>query len=55
VLKVVEIMRALERAWEAGSLPGKQCCEFNAALRALQQLLEQQSATHAPAHLRLVC
>jgi hypothetical protein len=53
-MDVVTILRELERVWEAGSLPGRQAAEFNAALRSLQQLLEQQSATHAPAHLRLV-
>jgi hypothetical protein len=49
------IMRALERAWEAGSLPGRQSCEHNAALRELWRLLQQQPAARAPAHLRLVC
>jgi hypothetical protein len=53
-MDVGTILRELERAWEAGSLPGRQRAEFNAALRELWRLLEQQPAARAPAHLRLV-
>jgi hypothetical protein len=35
------ILRELERAWEAGSLPGKQSCEQNAALRELRRQLDR--------------
>jgi hypothetical protein len=56
-MDVTKILRELERAWEAGSLPGRQTAEHNAALRGLWQLLQiqQQPAAGAPAHLRLVC
>jgi hypothetical protein len=50
-----EFIHTLERTWEAGSLPGRQAAEFNAALRELWRLLQQQPTARAPAHLRLVC
>jgi hypothetical protein len=53
-MDVVTILRELERAWEAGSLPGRQTAEFNAALRELWQLQQQQPTARAPARLRLV-
>jgi hypothetical protein len=46
-LQVAEVMRELERAWEAGSLPGRQAADHNAAQRELHRLLdrERQPAT----------
>jgi hypothetical protein len=41
-MEVVTIMRELERIWEAGSLPGRQAAEFNAALRQLRRDLAQE-------------
>jgi hypothetical protein len=54
MVDVAVILHELERVWEAGSLPGKQSCEHNAALRELWRELQQQPITPAPAHLRLV-
>ena len=48
-MKIDEVMRELERAREAGSLPGRQSCEHNAALRELWRLLQQQPAARVPA------
>ena len=36
-MDVTTILHELERACEAGSLPGRQSCEHNAALRELQR------------------
>jgi hypothetical protein len=40
-MDVVTILRELEQAWEAGSLPGRQSCAHNAALRELHRLLDR--------------
>jgi hypothetical protein len=48
------IVRELERAWEAASLPGRQVAEFNAALRELWRLVQQQPAAHEPLRLRVI-
>ena len=54
-LQTDEILRALERAWEAGALPGKQSCENNAAWRQLWRELQLPPAGDAAAPLlRLV-
>jgi len=54
-MKIDEVMRELECAWEAGSLPGKQSCEHNVALRALWQAMQRRhSATRAAPLLELV-
>ena len=42
--RIDEILYELERTWEAGSLPGRQACEFNAALRELHRLQQQEPA-----------
>jgi hypothetical protein len=49
-----EIMRALERAWEAGALPGRQAAEHNAALRELHRLLDRHCRARERQPLRLV-
>jgi hypothetical protein len=41
-MKIDEVLYELERVWEAGSLPGRQAAEFNAALRALWRDLAQE-------------
>jgi hypothetical protein len=51
-MKIDEVLYELERAWEAGSLPGRQVAEFNAALRELWRLVQQEQPA---ARLRLVC
>jgi hypothetical protein len=40
-MDVAKILYELERAWEAGSLPGRQSCEHNAALREFHRLLDR--------------
>jgi len=49
--QVDEIMRALERAWETSSLPGRQSCERSAAWRQLWHELQQPPASDAAAPL----
>jgi len=39
MVDVIAILHELERAWEAGSLPGRQSAELNSALRELHRLL----------------
>jgi hypothetical protein len=53
-MDTTKILYELERAWEAGALPGRQTAEQNAAWRQLWRSLQQPSTTCAPAHLRLV-
>ena len=53
-MEIDEILRELESAWEAGSLPGRQMAEFNAAWRGMWQALQQRPATRAPVRLRPV-
>jgi hypothetical protein len=49
-MQIDQVLYELERAWEAGSLPGRQAAEFNAALRALWQgVRQQQPTTRVPA------
>src|SRR5262249_25059439 len=47
-MDLITILRELERAWEAGSLPGRQTAERNAALRELLWPLQQQPTTRSP-------
>ena len=54
MLKVDETLRELERTWEAGSLPGRQQAELNAALRELWQDLQRQPTVRAPVRLRVI-
>jgi hypothetical protein len=44
MLKVDETLRKLERAWEAGGLPGRQNCEHDAAWRQLWRELQRPPA-----------
>jgi hypothetical protein len=53
MLKVDETCE-LERTWEAGSLPGRQTAEFNAALRELHRLLDRDGRARERQPLRLV-
>jgi hypothetical protein len=53
-MKTDEILLALERCWEAGSLPGRQAAEGDSVLRELWRLVQIQQQTTAPARLRLV-
>ena len=51
-MKIDEVMRELERAWQH-ALPGRQSCERDAVLRELHRL-QQQPPMREPAPLRLV-
>jgi hypothetical protein len=50
-MDVIEFIRGLERVWEAGSLPGRQNCEHNAAWRQLWRELQRPPASEPAAPL----
>jgi hypothetical protein len=51
MMDVAKILYELDRAWEAGSLPGKQSCERSAAWRQLWANLQRPPAGEPAAPL----
>jgi hypothetical protein len=54
MMDVDKILHELARAWEVGSLPGRQAAEFNAAMRQLHRLLMPRAPARERPRLRVV-